>query len=158
MNIDIRKTAIRMRLRGLALAFIFSTLILVILLTNFLNQPAFGIGKAHVIIFLAAIYLLMVVYNYMRDYHYIFFSDDSNKIILRFYSMHPLSQAKRSIEIPRGTLLRFEVKNSLMGLNKKLVLFQKVKGGVYKYPAVSITALSQDERMQLLQALNRQLS
>lgn len=154
MVIDIRKTAIRMWLRGLIMAFIFSTLILILLLTNLFSKPLASIGKSHVIIFLAVIYLGMAAFNYLRDYHYIYFSDESNKLILRYYSLRPLSQAKKSIEIPKENLVKVEFRNRFMGLSQKLILFQKVKSGVYKYPPVSLTALSSEEKNQLLQVLN----
>lgn len=157
MQIDLRRTAIRMRLRGLAMAFIFAALIMTILLSELLDKPLLGIGKAQAIYLLTGIYILAVIYNYIRDYHYIYFSDEGNKLILRYYSMRPLSQAKRSIEIPKGTLSRYELKSSLLGLRQKLILFQKVKGGVYKYPGVSITALAEEEKKKLLQALRLQL-
>ena len=88
---------------------------------------------------------------------YIYFNDETNKIILRYYSMHPLSQAKRSIEIPRDSFSKYEIAESLFGIKTKIILYQKVKGGVYKYPPVSISALSPAEKEQLIQSLNRML-
>jgi hypothetical protein len=152
MIIDIRRTAIRMRLRGLFTAFIFSALILILLLIDFFDEI-----RAYLILGFSVIYLIYILYIYFRDYYYIYFNDESNKILLRYYSLRPLSQTKRSIEIQRGNLSRFEIKTSTLGLNEKIILYQKVKGGVYKYPPISITALSKQEKNHLIQALNKLL-
>ncbi len=157
MQIDIRRTAIRIRLRSLALAFIFSILVLAVLFTTFLDNPIYGIGKSHIIIALGLIYLGITLYHYLRDYHFVYYSDEGNKLILRYYSMRPLSQAKRSIEIPKGTLVKYELNKSMQGLREKIILFQKVKNGVYKYPPVSITALNKEEKEKMLQSIRTQL-
>jgi hypothetical protein len=157
MVIDIHRTAIRMRLRGLFTAFLFSIIILSILLIDFFNETHFGITKAYLILFISVIYMILIVYNYLKDYYYIYFNDESNMILFRYYSMRPLSQTKRSIEIPRGSLVRYEIKTSSFGISTKLILYQKAKAGVYKYTPVSISALSSHEKDQLIQALNRLL-
>jgi hypothetical protein len=155
MVIDIRRTAIRMRLRGLITAVIFTCLIILILLADVFEEVHFGISRSYLVIFFSAIYLIVILYIYLKDYHYIYFNDESNKILLRYYSMRPFSQAKRSIEIPKGNLSKYENRTGTFGLNDKIVLYQKVKAGVYKYPPVSITALSPQEKNQLIQALNK---
>ena len=157
MTIDIHRTAIRMRLRGLFTAFIFSTIILIILIVEFFDESHLGISRGYLLLFFSVIYFVIIVYNYLRDYYYIYFNDETNKIVLRYYSMRPLSQTKRSIEIPRGSFSKYEIQNSLFGIKEKIIIYQKVKNGVYKYPPVSITALSPTEREQFIQALNKLL-
>jgi len=157
MVIDIRRTAIRMRLRGLFTAFIFSIIILFFLLFDFFDEPHFGITRGYIVLLISVIYMVMLIYNYLKDYNYIYFNDETNKIVFRYYSMHPLSQAKRSIEIPRGSFSKYEIQQSLFGIRTKIIIYQKVKSGVYKYPPVSITALSPEEKEKLIQALNRLL-
>ena len=157
MVIDIRRTAIRVRLRGLITAVVFGIVILLIMIMDIFSENILGITRSYLILFLSIIYLIFILFIYFKDYQYIYFSDESNKIILRFYSMRPLSQSKRSIEIPRGNLARYEIMTKAFGFKDKIVLYQKVKGGVYKYPPVSITALSPNEKKQLIQALNRLL-
>ena len=157
MTIDIHRTAIRMRLRGLFTAFIFSTIILIILIVEFFDESHLGISRGYLLLFFSVIYFVIIVYNYLRDYYYIYFNDETNKIVLRYYSMRPLSQTKRSIEIPRGSFSKYEIQNSLFGIKEKIIIYQKVKTGVYKYPPVSITALSPAEKEQFIQALNKLL-
>ncbi len=157
MTIDINRTAIRMRLRGLFTAFIFSIIILVILLVEFFDETHLGISRGYLLLFFSVIYFVIIVYNYLRDYYYIYFNDDTSKVVLRYYSMRPLSQTKRSIEIPRGSFSKYKIRNSLFGIKEEIIIYQKVKAGVYKYPPVSITALSPAEKEQLIQALNKLL-
>jgi hypothetical protein len=146
-----------MRLRGLFTAFIFSTIILVILIVEYFDESHLGISRGYLLLFFSVIYFAIIVYNYLRDYYYIFFNDETSKVVLRYYSMRPLSQTKRSIEIPRGSFSKYEIQNSLFGIKEKIIIYQKVKTGVYKYPPVSITALSPAEKDQFIQALNKLL-
>ena len=154
MIIDLRRTAIKRRLDGLFTAFVFTAIILSFLLLEIFDKPVLGISKGYFVLFFSIVYLLLLVYNYLRDYNYIYFNDEGKKIIFRYYSMHPLSQAKRSIEINKGSLVKFEIQTGLFGIKSKIILYQKVKTGVYKFPAVSITALTKEERAKLLSALN----
>ena len=152
MVIDIRRTAIRMRLRGLITAFVFFIIILILLVVDFFSDV-----RMYLVLSLSFIYVANIIYSYLKDYYYIYFSDEGNKILFRYYSMRPLSQAKRSIEIPKGNLARYEIITGTLGLRTKIIFYQKVKEGVYKYPPVNISALSKLENDQLVQTLNKLL-
>jgi energy-coupling factor transporter transmembrane protein EcfT len=149
MVIDTGRTTIRMRLRGFITAIIFFILILVFLVFDIFDDI-----RMYLVIIFSFCYIVFILHIYLKDYFYIYFSDESNKMVFRYYSMRPLSQTKRSIEIPRGSLARYEIRSEALGFKNKIIFYQKIKDGVYKYPPVSITILSSQEKDQLLQALN----
>jgi hypothetical protein len=42
--------------------------------------------------------------NTFRSYNYIYFNDDSDKIVLRYFSPNIFTSKKNSIEMPKGYL------------------------------------------------------
>jgi len=100
---------------------------------------------------------LLAVYCTMHilDLHYIYYSDGNDKILLRFFYIHIGMRKKKAIEIQKSTLVKFEIEKSLFGLRKELILHQQVHRNVYKYPAVSITALSKKQQENLIASLKR---
>jgi hypothetical protein len=155
MTIDTNRSAIRIRLRGLFLAFLFMTLIVIVLLADFFGVPHFGVSRMHLILFLSVVYVIISLYNYWLNLSYIYYNDDGEKIIFRYYSLRPLSQGKHSIEIPKGTFVKFELINHSLGLKPAISFYQRVKSGVFKYPEVSISLLSNDEKYKLTKSLER---
>jgi len=150
MVIDTGSTTIRMRLRGFITAIIFFLLILIFLVFDIFDEV-----RMYLVLVFSSLYIIFILNIYLRDYFYIYFSDESNKMVFRYYSMRPLSQTKRSIEIPRGSMARYEIKSGALGLKNTIIFYQKIKDGVYKYPPVSISILSTNEKNELIQALNK---
>jgi hypothetical protein len=155
MKIDIRKTVIKHKLLNLFLAIGVTTLIILILLTGLFDKPIGRITKFHITIVIACIYLVYVIYNHLRGLNYIYYNDEKDKLILRFYSLNPISQMKNSIEIPKQNFKKFEVETSMFGIKEKLILYQNIQKGLFKYPPVSITALKKPEKEELINSLKR---
>lgn len=155
MVIDLRKTVIRKKLRSFYYAIIFTTSISLVLFVNIYSRRIFGIDKYLISIILASAYLLTIVYSFIREYNYIYYSDEKEKIILRFFSMNIFISKKSSIEIIRSEMAGYSLKKSFIGLKEKLFLYQQTKRGVAKYPGVSITALSKEEKEKLIKSLDR---
>ena len=154
MIIDIRQTAIRIRLRALFTTIGLSTLIIIILLTDLFRDPVMGLERGNIILLLVLIYLAMAVYFYMLNMNYIYYNDDGSKIILRFYSMRPLTQKKSAFEIPKDKFVKHEIIKEAGGLQVYLVLYQQTPRGVFRYPPVSISALKREEKEKLVKRLS----
>jgi hypothetical protein len=140
------------RLTNLMLAIVFALAIFAVVLTPLFNEPVFGMSRTQIILIIAGIYVVYALYTYFLDRHYIYLNDDRKKIIFRYYSMRPLSQMKHSIEIPKENFKGYEINFNRMGYLPRIVLIQKMKSGIFKYPAVSLSALSKKE-LDLLERL-----
>ncbi len=154
MIIDIRKTVLKKKVRSFYTTLFFLTVIAVLLVTNIYSDEIAGIDKYEFSIILACIYILSALFGAVRNYHYIYYTDESDKIILRFFSFSFFTQKKSSIELDKKDLQGFQISRQIFGLRENLILYQKTKGGTAKYPPVSITALSKSEKDELLNSLS----
>lgn len=153
MILDIRKTVLKNKIRSFYTTLFFLTVIAVLLVTNIYRNEIAGVDKYEFSILLACIYILNVMFSVIRNYHYIYYSDEGDKLILRFFSFSFWAQKKSSIEIGKNELEKYQVNRQIFGLRENLLLYQKTKGGLAKYPPVSITALSKSEKKELLDSL-----
>lgn len=100
------------------------------------------------------VFSLWLGYFLVADYHFIEFSDDDNKIVLRYYKVLRLFGGEFSaIEFPKNVLHRAYFENSIFGKMADVTLEIKTKRGVAEYPSVSLSALSLVERRKIKTAL-----
>ena len=76
-----------------------------------------------------------------------------SRIVIRYYSLAPLSKRHQSIEIDKHLFQKYKIEKKLFGLQQYLILFQKASGGLAKYPSVSLGLLSAKERKQIIDSL-----
>lgn len=155
MNFDNQKTTIRIYLWKMALAIFFAIAIVFFLGSKWFNKPFLGLERTHLVVITACLYLLIVIFIFILDLNYFYFNDDTDRIILRYYPIRPFGKKKRAIEISKIALAKYNIKKSFLGLKKSLVLYQKFKKKVAKYPPIGITSLTKAEREMLEKQLNK---
>ena len=155
MIIDIRKTVFKKKVRSFFTTIFFLILLALFLATEIFPYEMAGMSKYQFSIVIAGIYIAIVLFNTLRNYFYIFYNDEGEEIILRFFSLSYFTQKKRSIEIQKKDIAGFKVIKSLSGLRENLIIYQKTKKGTAKYPSVSLTALSKQEKEKLINSLSR---
>jgi len=105
------------------------------------------------------VFSLWFLYFHVADYHYIEFSDEENKVILRYYKAIKLGgTAYNSIEFPQEMLRNFSFDNSVFGKMSDLTILVDTSRGVAEYPSVSLSALPVDDRVKIKAALVEILS
>ena len=131
------------------LFFLVSVLIAVIALLLFLFD--FTIYAIACI----GVFALWFLYFQVVDYQYIKFSNENDKIVLRYYKAVRLGKAAfSSIEFPKQIIHNAYFENSMFGKLSDLTLIVKTKRGIAEYPSVSLTALSKEDRKRIQSALN----
>jgi hypothetical protein len=88
------------------------------------------------------------------NYQYIRYSDDGDKIIFRYFSAGMIGGRKNSVEITKHSFSGYEVETKYFGLVRSIILYQKFREGVAKYPPVYISALKPVERDKIFRSLN----
>jgi hypothetical protein len=154
MTFDNKKTSYKIYLRKFYLAISVTLLIILLLFSGLFEDPLLGLTKTHYIIIVACIYFLVIVINFIRQQNYFYFNDNGKNIIIRYYPLRPMARSRKSIEIPKARFAGFEIRNSLLGIKKILILKQTLKKSVAHYPPISISSLTREE----LAVLTRQLS
>lgn len=153
MKIENRKETYRIWLQKFVATVIFAPLVLVFSFANYFDEPFLGLGRAWLILIVTFLYLLLIVYHHILNPYYIFYSDNGDKIQLKFYPVRAFNQKKKSFLIPKDKLVKFETKKKLLG--EQIIIFQKFKKGVGKYPPVPLTGLSKEDRNKLKSSLSR---
>ena len=157
MVFDNKKTTVRVYLWKMILASVTVILLIGIMATGWFEQDVLGITKYQWIIIVSLVYLIMVIVSRLRKLNFFYFSDEGDKILIRYYPIHPLVHKKKAVQIPKISLAGYDVNISAFGLKKVLVLRQKIKGKVAKYPEIGITALNRKEIDLLIKHLNKYL-
>ena len=153
MIIENRKTAIKVRFRTFILTIIFATLVIIIYTTRLLDEPLFGLNKNYYTLILTALFILILLAQYFLNLNFIYYNDKGPALVFRYYSLRILSSKKNSIEIPKNEFVKFEIRKSALGLKRNLYLYQQLKSGIAKYPAIPITSLTREERTAIHDSL-----
>ncbi len=155
MVIDIQRTVIKTQLRRFLTLIGLMIVIVAVLLIGSLGNDFLGLTKYQWALIIAGIYLVSLILEAFLELNYIYFSDDDDLIILRYFSMSVFNRQKNSIEIPKSSFSGYEIKKSIFGLKKSIILRQRLKIKEVKYRAVSITGLNAGELQLLTKVLDR---
>jgi hypothetical protein len=153
MKIDNRKNTYQIWLGRFLSTTILTVLVIVIWFTDFFKTPVLGLDKSWYFIALVIAYSGLSIYNILRKPHYVYFSDNGDKIILRYYPTRIFNRSKSSIEIPKQSFFSWEVKTFLFGSCEMLYVYGKMKTRVAKYPGISLSAVSKNDRDKIKAAL-----
>lgn len=155
MIIDIEKTIIQ-KTKGKFIALIVLIVVICFLLFFPFNKDLFsGLENSMLAVFTAVAYVVYAFYESFRNYNYVYFNDESDRLVLRFFPTAMFTKSKNSIEIPKKEFAGYKLNSFFMRYRETITLFRKTSKGVAKYPPVSITALSNNERNSLLLTLNK---
>lgn len=153
MVVENKKRAMGVQMRRMLLVILTATIIVLIIYLDLFDEKLLGIPRYAYIIFCGALFLMYYLWAIIRDYNYVFYNDLSSKLVLRYYSLAPLTKRQRSIEIEKHLFLNYEFKKKFFGLRYYLVLFQKMPAGIAKYPPVSLSLLTPKEREVIVKSL-----
>ena len=154
MIIENSKTAIKIRLRIFFATVIVVGLIATFYTTRILINPIWDLNKSQWSFILIGVFVLIIILNNFRDFHYIYFSDNGNNIVFKFYSMRIFSGEKNTIEIHKNDFVKFQRNSSLFKIRDYLIIYQKLNKGIAKYPPISITGLSKKDKAKLINQLS----
>ena len=154
MIIENSKTAIKIRLRTFFATVIVVALIAIIYTTRILINPIWGLNKSQWSFIIVGVFVLLLILNNFRDFQYIYFSDNGNKIVFKFYSMKIFSGKKHTIEIHKKDFVKFQTSSLLFKIRDYLIIYQKLNKGIAKYPPISITGLSKKDKIKLKNQLS----
>lgn len=108
-----------------------------------------------ILLSLFVVFVVLVVLNLSREYNFIIYKETDDKIIIRYYPLHPFHDNFKSIEISKQTFSHFELEKRSLGLREDLFLFQMSEKGLAKYPGISLSALSQKQKRTIFDSLSK---
>jgi hypothetical protein len=153
MKIDNQKNIYRIWLRKMVYTIVFTGSILGVLFLNIFDGADAAFTKYHVIILIAAIFIVISVIGVMRNPYYFYFSDSKDVLEFRYYPVGIFNSKKNSAQIPKQHFIKFETEKFFFGLEEKLILYQSYRNKVAKYPPISLSAVDATDRENLKKAL-----
>lgn len=155
MTFDNSKTIIGIRIKLFAATIVFLLYIVLTYVARLIKFPLLGISDTVWTIILAIGYLIVFFIPIYLGYQFIYFSDDDDRIILRYFNAGLAGGRKNSVEIKKNTFSGYKIESRFFGLVQTLFLYQKIGKRIAKYPPVYISALTREEKSKLVMALNR---
>lgn len=157
MQINNRREIIAIKLRQLFVTVALIAILTILYTTEWIKTPLLGFERKDIALFFLGLYILYLAYQLALNRNYIFFTDDGAKIIFRYYSIRPFSKGTHSIEIPKKDFHHYALRNPFPYLIPKIILFQKLPGGIGKFPAISLSSLKRKEIRDLKRCLDAYL-
>ena len=148
MTLSNQSRAANIKLFYYIATFVYLSLTVLVVYLNPVNMIPILIG-------LFAVFVVLIWLNLIKENNFIIYKDTDDKIIIRYYPLHPFHDKFKSIEISKQTFSHFELDKKSMGLREDLYLFQMSAKGLAKYPAISLSALSKKQRSEVLESLSK---
>ena len=155
MTFDNSKTIISLRIKLFGATVVILAFIVLTYIAKMIKYPLLGMSDTTWTLILVGLYLAYAFMPMFLNYQYIFFSDDGESIIFRYFSAGIVGGKKNSIEISKRAFSGFRIDSRFFGLIHTITLFHKFPEGNAKYPPVYISALSKEERTKIIRLLNQ---
>ncbi len=94
----------------------------------------------------------------VRNIQFVFFSDEGENIVFRYFNAGIVGGKKNSISIAKNAFAGYETEKKYLGLSSSIILFQKVGQNIAKYPPIYITALSKEQKDEDVQSAQQVFS
>lgn len=149
MRINNRKKAVKLKRIFFLVSVVFAVAALVFFFLDFIGLVLLSVGA----------FSIWYIYFHVADYQFIQFSDENNKIRLRYYKAISFGSPKfNEIEFPHNVLKNAFFDNSVFGKMSDFTLFVKTKRGVAEYPSVSLSAMNKSDREKMANSIQQILS
>ena len=155
MTITNDKATLKRKIITLILTIVATGMIALLLFTELGDSPVLGQERNTWILLIVILYLLYLGYHYMMNYYFFYYSDSHNKLLFRFYPVLSISPERKAIEIPKKDFDHYEITKSFFDRKGKILLYQQMPQGLARYPALSITLLSKEEKQKLFESLDQ---
>ncbi len=154
MTFDNSRTIISLRIKLFVAIVILIAFLILTYIAKMIKFPFLGISETLWMVILIGVNLFIAFLPMFLNYQYVYFSDDSEKIIFRYFTAGIVGGRKNSVEIDKRTFSGYKLESRLFGLIQSVTLFQKFQEGDAKYPPIYISALTREEIAKVVRSLN----
>jgi hypothetical protein len=154
MTINNSKSIINLKIIRRTSIIVYLMFLVLTFAAVIIKFPLLGMSKAVWTILLTICFLIIIFLPVLINYQYIYFSDEGDIIIFRYYSAGFLEGKKNSVEIGKRSFSGFTHDRKFFGLIQCITLYQRMKEGVAKYPPIYISALKRQDKDNILESLN----
>lgn len=154
MTFDNSKTVISLRIRLFFAIVILIAFLIMAYFAKIIKFPFLGMSDTIWILILVGINLSIAFMPMILNYQYIFYSDDGEKIIIRYFTAGIVGGRKNSVEIDKRSFAGYKAESRFFGLIHSVTFYQRFQEGAARYPPVYISALTAKERAKIMHSLN----
>jgi hypothetical protein len=154
MTFDNSKTIITFRVRQVILTILLLAYIILAFVAEIIRFPLLGMSETVLTLILVGIWILFTFVPALLSYQFVYFSDDTERIVIRYFNAGMLGGKKNAVEIDKSSFAGYRTESSFFGLVTSITLLQNFREGVAKYPPVYISALTKEQKSNLFHALN----
>ena len=155
MKIDNQKNTYRIWIRRLTMTIGFTLAIIILIFIPWFDQPDLWLSEFHAMIFLAALFVVISIFNTLKIPYFVSYNDHGDVIVMRYYPLSLFNSKKNSIEIPKQQFVKYELKPFFFGRYQKIILFQHFRNKVVGYPPISLSALDEEDKSRILASLQK---
>ena len=155
MTFDNSKTIIGLRIKLFGATVTILAYIVLTYIAEIIKYPMLGMSDTIWTLILVGLYFVYALLPMYLNYQYIYFSDDGENIVIRYFTAGIIGGRKNSIEINKKGFSGYKTESRFFGLIQSITLYQKYKESIAKYPPVYISALSKEERSKIFRTLNQ---
>ena len=134
---------------------ILLTYLALVYVVKMIKFPILGISDTVCTIILTGIWIILAFLPMVLNYQFISYSDKDDYIIFRYFTAGMVGGRKNSVELSKKLFAGYKIETKLFGLIQGIILFQKVQGGVAKYPPIYINALTRKEKAKVIESLDK---
>jgi hypothetical protein len=154
MTLNNSRSVINLKIIRRTAIILFLAFVLLGYIAKVIKFPLLGINQIIWTLFVLVLFIAIMFLPALLKFQYIYFSDEGETIIFRYYTAGIIEGNKNSIEINKRTFSGFSMETRFLGLIKSLTLYQQLQQGVATYPPVYISSLKRDEREKIIKSLN----
>lgn len=154
MILNNSKSVINLKITRRASIIIFLTYLVLVYAAGIIRFPVLGIDKTALTILVSAIFLIIIIVPHILNYQYIYFSDEGDSIIFRYYSAGLFTGNKNSVEINKRSFSGFTIDKKFFGIVESITLYQRLREGIAKYPPIYLNALKRADKARIIKSLN----
>jgi hypothetical protein len=103
---------------------------------------------------MAAVMVMVFISITLMQYRYFYCEISQQRMLFRFHGLGPLNSDFKSYKIRPEQFKTYKIDTVMFGLVPRLTIFVRVRGEVAKYPPISISALTKEQREQLEKGLS----
>jgi hypothetical protein len=153
MTLDNSKTIIGQRIKIFAVTVLLLAYIVLTYIAELIKYPVLGMSDSFWTMLLVGLYFLYAIYPMVLNYQYLFYSDEEDTIVFRYFMAGIFGGRKNSIKISKENFAGYKIESRYFGMKLSLILYQQMREGVASYPPVYISNLTKEERAKVLNSL-----
>jgi hypothetical protein len=153
MTFDNSKTIISLRIKLFGATVVLLAYLAVTYIGKLIKFPFLGMSDAVWTMILSGIWIVLAFMPMFLNYQFFSYSDEGDYLIFRYFTAGIVGGKKNSVEINKTTFSGYKVESRFFGFIQRIILFQKVQGGIASYPPVYISALMREEKAKVIKSL-----